>query len=914
MKLPYLVPLLVLLCSAPLQAQGTGRIVGRVIDAHTGAGLADVMVDVIGTTQGALSRADGRYLITDVPAGAVTLRAQSIGYADLVVATVRVTAGSVVEQTLTLEPAAVQIGAISVTAAAERGSVARALEQQRASTAIVSAITAEEIARSADGDAAAALQRVSGVTVQDGRYVQVRGLGERYTTTSLNGARIPSPEPERKVVPLDLFPSGLLQTITTSKTFTPDQPGDFSGAQVDIRTREFTGDRQLAFSMSAGVNSRVTGATLFAAPRTGTEWLGRGGSERALPSVVRAAGDFTGALEQDDYNAMVNQFRNAWTPAQQTGRGSSSFGVSLGGTDPLFGQDVSYVVSGTWSYGEEVKSNEVRARALAGDGGTTVEVDRFTGSTGRTSVLWGGLANLSTLLGQNTRLFLNSTYNRAADNEARLEIGTSENHGGIPMQIQRLRFVERSVGSLQLGADHVFGGHAIDWRVTRSGVRRQEPDRSEFVHAQTQEGTPLRWFAASNEGAVRSFGSLGESSTEASASWRSTRGTTERSQAFEIGALVRSTERDAVSSSYSISALQLPGDGLALAPEQIFDGRFSSAGHEYMRVTPLSQGGSYRAQDRLLAGYAMFELTPSGRLRVIGGARVERSELDLVAHATIATGTHPVDAAYTDVLPSLALDFALSESQSVRLSASRTLARPEYRELANVMYREVIGADNLIGNPELRRTLIRNYDARWEWYPSAGEVVSAAVFAKQFDDPIERVYRATSGTSVVTFVNAESARNLGVELELRKRLGFLMEPLESMTLFSNATLMQSEITIPRAATSQTNANRAMVGQAPYVLNTGLTWAPEWRSSSATLLYNVVGERILNAGEIPLPDVKESPRHVLDLSLRTALTESVALKLDARNLLDAAYEYVQGDVVRESYRTGRVLALGVTWRQ
>src|SRR5690606_20436030 len=157
---------------------------------------------------------------------------------------------------------------------------------------------------------------------------------------------------------------------------------------------------------------------------------------------------------------------------RRTGRGSSSFGASLGGTDALLGHDISYLLSGTYSYGEEVRDNEVRARALAGNAGTTTEVDRFNGSTGRSSILWGGLASWSSLFGHHRGPFFIGAFNRTADNEARFEIGSSENHGGMPMQIQRLRFVERSVFSAQAGAEHHLGRHVIDWSATTSGVRR----------------------------------------------------------------------------------------------------------------------------------------------------------------------------------------------------------------------------------------------------------------------------------------------------------------------------------------------------------------------------------------------------------------------------------------------------------
>src|SRR5688572_4665233 len=241
----------------PAAQEATGRITGRIVDARTGAGLADVGVQVVGvmpgvTSSGTTSGIDGRYSLPRLPAGTVTLHLRRLGYQAKTITGVFLPANGAVEQNVTLDPATVQLTATVVTADAERGTVSAALDQQRNATGIVSAVTSEQIQRSPDSDAAQAVQRVSGVTVQDGRYVFVRGLGERYTTTSLNGARMPSPEPERKVVPLDLFPAGLVQTITTSKTFTPDQPGDFSGATVDIRTREFPATRQFTYSMSTG--------------------------------------------------------------------------------------------------------------------------------------------------------------------------------------------------------------------------------------------------------------------------------------------------------------------------------------------------------------------------------------------------------------------------------------------------------------------------------------------------------------------------------------------------------------------------------------------------------------------------------------------------------------------------------------
>jgi TonB-dependent receptor len=308
----------------------------------------------------------------------------------------------------------------------------------------------------------------------------------------------------------------------------------------------------------------------------------------------------------------------------------------------------------------------------------------------------------------------------------------------------------------------------------------------------------------------------------------------------------------------------------------------------------------------------MVDLALAERLRLVGGARLERSEVAVDAEPTIGARVHTAPA-YTDLLPALALNFKLTEGQNFRLSVSQTLSRPEYRELAEIQYREVIGGENVIGNPALRRALIRNADLRWEWYPGAGEILSVALFAKRFQDPIERIYLATSGTRIVTFVNAEGAENYGVEFELRKSLGTLAEALAPLTLAANATLMHSEIRIGSGMASKTNDRRAMVGQAPYVFNTSLTYASAAERASATLLYNVVGRRIVSASEAPLPDVVEEPRHALDLALRFPLMGGVSAKIDARNLLDSPAEVRQGGVVREFYRTGRSVSFGVSVR-
>ena len=259
-----------------------GRIVGRVIDADNGQGLVGAGVQIVGTTIGAMSGVDGRYTINNVPAGTVTLQVRRIGYTPKTITGVLLEKSATLEQNVTLTVATLKLATAVVTASAEKGTVSEALNGQRTATGVVNSITAEQIAKSPDANAAQAVQRVSGVTVQDNKFVFVRGLGERYTTSSLNGARVPSPEPEKRVVPLDMFPAGLLQSVTTIKTFTPEQQGDFSGALVDIKTREFPARRSINLSLGSGYESGATGSDLLTASSVGGEGVAMVSSARAL--------------------------------------------------------------------------------------------------------------------------------------------------------------------------------------------------------------------------------------------------------------------------------------------------------------------------------------------------------------------------------------------------------------------------------------------------------------------------------------------------------------------------------------------------------------------------------------------------------------------------------------------------------
>jgi hypothetical protein len=749
--------------------------------------------------------------------------------------------------------------------------------------------------------------------VQDGKYVFVRGLGERYTTTTLNGSRIPSPEPERKVVPLDLFPSQLLEGITTSKTFTPEQPGDFSGAEVNLKTREFPAERMITFTASGGWNSAATAKSIVRPPLVGEEWLGFAGSERQLPEPVRDAGDLRG-ISQTDANSLIASFRNAWSAHSADGSPTGGASMSIGGEGPFLGQPIGYAGSFSYSYDQVVRKDETKGLAKNGPTfGTAVPYNSYQGSSGVNSVLWGGLLNLSTRIGEGSKLSFNNTYTRGGDNDASVLAGDNEEFSQFnPLTFTRLEFIERAVRSNQLAGEHLLGEkHFITWSVTSSGVIRNSPDRSDIGYQSRPDASgavaPVSWVGQPRF-ATRTFSELDEHSWDFSGNYRLTLGSSSYPIQLKVGGDYRTTNRDADTRAYDLINLGLSETERSVQPEQIFTDQNAIAGEFLLNAN--ANGGRYTADEKIGAGYVQAEVPLTSRLQLIGGARVENWRVN-VNTVTTTGEVVPADPRNTDILPAIALTYRLTGNQNLRASATQTLSRPEYRELSPVPYFEQVGLATTIGNPDLQRALIQNYDLRWEWFPAAGEVLSIGMFAKTFDNPIEKVIIQSAGTNTLSFVNADNAHNYGVELELRKGLAAL--GLRDFNFFTNTTLMKSRITPGNEGISSlTNKDRPMVGQSEYVVNAGLGYSSRAGGWFGTLLYNVAGKRIVEAGSGGLPDAYEQPRHIVDASLQLPVVASVSLKLDAKNLLDAPYRMTQGDVVRWRYTSGRLFQFAFTW--
>ena len=897
--------------TAAAQGGPTGKIAGRVTDAHSGAPLANTMVQITGTTIGTMTSDDGRFEIRGVPAGTQSLTIRRMGYSPRKVPGIVVEAGGTAQQQVTMETAVTELQAQRITAAADRGTVAVAVQQQREAPAVVNAITAEQITKSPDGDAAQAVQRVSGVTVRDGKYVFVRGLGERYTTTSLNGARIPSPEPEKRVVPLDMFPSSLLQGIVTSKTFTPDQPGDFGGASVDIQMREFPLSRVFTYSNSVGMNPAVSGKTMRAAPGEGMDWLAVAGDARSLSNLVGIAAR-SDTASRTTINRAIRSLRNVWATEPRRMQPNYSASASLGGSVAPFRRRIGFLGSVTYSGSQEIRENQVQALAVNGGDGKPLAQDQYAGHSVSSGVLWGGIFNASTLLGDKTRVQLNNTYNRGSDNESRDQVGIRNTDNEYPSQRSSVRFIERSVRSNQLRVEHMFTDRkALALTLTSSSVSRNEPDRTdvEYIREEdpaTGERLPYRAYVNSQEGLRKMFGTLGENNINSTADY--THGP------LKFGGALRYTTRDVNNKVYSVmNTSVVPRDVLERPAGEFLSGEYTQDAANYFRIQENSVGGRYSAEDMVGAGYAMLDHWLGDSWRLIGGVRVESSRMT-VRSVRPSGEKNTAELNNVDVLPALNVQYRINDNHQLRFGASQTVSRPDYREISPNDFPEWDSRQISFGNVDLKRSLIQNLDLRWEWYPSRDELISIGLFSKRHSAPIERVEVATSGATQVSFANASSGYNYGLEIEVRKQLGVIADALSPFTVFTNTTLMKSEVDLTSNSTTvATNKKRAMVGQAPYVVNFGLNYATESGRVSSTLLYNVIGKRIHSAGVSPLPDIVERPRNALDFSLQIPLLTKVNAKFDAKNLLNDPYERVQGNVIRERYESGRVFSLGLRWQ-
>jgi len=907
---------------------GAGRIVGKIIDAGTARVLPNAQVAIEGIDSNTMTDLDGRYRFVGVPEGSYDVRTQLIGYGTKVVEGVSVTAGETVVLNISLESSAIEIAAIVVEAAAERGSTVQLLDERREASIVQDAIGAVQIDDSPDGDAANAVRRVPGMTLVDGKYVYVRGLGERYSNTTLNGSVMPSSEPDRKSASLDLIPSDLVETIVTAKTYSADKPGDYSGGLLQIETRQFPTRRILKLNVGSAVVTTATGVDGLGYDGGDLDFWGLDDGTRDLPESVprNVAVSRTNFSPEDLRQIGVDFTRQDWGPTTSSLPADVGFGLVYGDAFELGGSPFGVLASFTHGVDRQSTDQQIE-RVFATAGLAEAEID-YLGTSSTREVSSGGLLDLGYLLNRTNKIRASLLYNSLTDDESRILEGFNLD-SNTDQRNTRLRYIQRTTVNATLRGEHLFSGLGdtrLKWSGAYTETGRYEPNTREVLYRQAPDGEFLfDTFIQSGSVFHQDLDDTGLSgSLDIDVPIHALAG----DGTLSFGGMIDDRERDVFSR--RLRFVPAPGavigtDIRSREPNELFTGEtVGPDGFEIREAT--FREDNYAGEYSVVAGYGLVELSVLPRLKLEVGARVERAEQTVTPLDLFPVALPPAEGAKlddTDVLPSLNVTYTLTDDMNLRLGASQTVARPQLRELAPFSFADFAGGYLAVGNPTLERTRVQNADLRWEWFVSPGAVVSVSGFYKNFDNPIETVVFPSSEL-IQSWVNAPSARNFGTEVELRSGLGFFAGWLDSFSLNANLTLVNSEVDsggelnifVPGqgpATLVQIEKARPLQGQSPYTANIGLTWNSDALGLRTSALFNGFGRRINSIGAELLEDVYEEGRTSLDLVVEKALFQKLSAKFAATRLLgDTTVEFTQfGDVLR-GYEIGRRFAFSVTW--
>jgi TonB-dependent receptor len=861
---------------------------------------------------------DGRYRL-ELDPGTYDIRFWAEVHQAQMVKHVTVELGTVAQLDADLEPDDSAVDVVEVETTAERQAVEGQIIMRQKAAAVGDSVGRAEIAKTPDRNAAQSAQRVVGATIVGDRFVYVRGLGQRYTNAQLNGVPLPSPEPDVNAVPLDLFPALILDSLTIAKTFTPDAPGDFAGGSVRIQTREIPKKFFFSPSLSLGYNTASTFRNRLTYRGSSTDWLGFDDGLRALPSGIpnyrlsrnatKPDGTLVGDAELERYGELLNTYMSA-----RRGITSPNFGGSVvvgNGFDLGNDRRVGYLAAFTYSRVFSIR-NEIYREYRKNGADLARNVD-FGLETGNDAVRWGAFASTTYEPAKGHRITLTGLRSQLADNTARFTDGASFVGEEAIRHQTRLSFITRSLTTGQLQGEHSLRGlnnATLDWNLSVSRAARNEPDTRDDVWEVDPESSLTQYhYAGNNAQAGRHlFADQAETAYGAGLDFTQPIVEAPRDSKLKFGGAVGLRKRDFLARRFNYQFTRSP----ALTPpivcsqpkynESCADSLFTDA-----NIGPLIQlnestlpTDAYNAQLNVFATYFMGDISLAKNIRAIVGERIEvtRQTIDPFDQFNSGALVAGADLKSTDLLPALSLVYSATKKSKLRWSVTRTLARPQLRELAPYAYNEIIGGRTVTGNPDLRLTKITNGDIRFEYFPSTREVLAMSVFVKHFIDPIEPVILQTGGTNTLTFENSASANLIGLELEARKSLGFLSEPLKPFSFIANLTLAQSRITVRQTGSNFiTNTSRALTNQAPYVVNVALDYAGEF-GFNARLLYNVVGPSVVEVGTGGLDDSYEQPRHRLDAAVSQDLDRHFNVKLAAENLLNSPYLVTIGMSARD----------------
>lgn len=903
----------------------TARLSGKVTN-DKGESVAGASIKILGTTTGTTTNVEGIYFLNLSTGNKYTLEITAVGYTPKSIADVDVTTTGANELNVLLETASKLSDAIVVRATSTRRqeSTTSLIAFQKNNTALSSGLAADFIRRTPDRNTGEVLKRVSGASIQDNKYVVVRGLSDRYNQAMINGAQLPSSEPDKKVFSFDLVPAQMVDNIMINKTATPDLPGEFAGGLVQIRTKDVPTRNQLSVGVSVGYNTQSTFKDFTSNPRNGWDWLGFDNGIRSLPASIPSTTAYrslpdaekirlTKDLPGDVYTektikaAPITTLNLTWTNFARSKKNGGTFGsiVSL------------YHRRGITIYNDVERGRFEQVRTPIFSGSETQN---------RYSVNAGGLVNLSYVKGAH-KISLKNLFNQAYD-----DVYYTRNlvHTGRLQNVSlRSSFLnQRFLYSGQLEGEHALttSGIRLTWNGNLSYNNKQQPDfrTAQYVQALSD---PSSHYEMDDDDTRRFFSTLNDYSVGGNAALAIPFDMGGQKQTFKVGGSTLVRFRDFKSRVFRYRPASTATD-ITVPYDQAFQP--DNIGSNGLYLDEQTQNtDKYFGISALNAGFAMFDNKIGSDLRVIWGVRAEFFEQFLHSR-DLSLKRIVVNTEKWDILPSLNLTYSLAAKHQLRAAASKTVARPEFREIAPFQFFDYEQIWGISGNTNLKRTAILNGDLRYEFYPRSGEVVSVGALYKHFNDPIELRMDPGSNSDrwLFTYANADKATLLGAEFEIRKGLDFISEGLKNFTFIGNATVLDSKVTLSttQASGKEAEQDRPLYGQSPYLVNGGFQYTtPVW---NASLLYNRVGPRLYLVGDpngAGFYDIYEKPRNLLDFQAsRKVLNGSGELKLAVSDILNnqfafydnpsgkAGYSFAQGDRINYGYKQGTTVTIGFTY--
>ncbi len=944
----------------------TGSISGKVTDSENGERLPRTTIMLEGTKIGTYSDIKGEFKIKNIPPGKYKLIARYVSYTTKEIKDITVEAGKDISINIVLSKQVQQGKEITVVGVRENDNEMANLSQRKNATQVSDGISMEEIKRLPDSDAGQSLKRLSGVSLVNDKFVFVRGISERYSNTTLNGAVLTSTEPDKKAFSFDMLPSDFLEQANIKKSFTPDLPGNFAGGLVELNTIDYPKKRKFGISLGSSFNNEITmqSGKFQTANGSSTFFFGRDASYFAAPSSIPTSPEKMRQFLFSDIKTsnleLREQYINEWI---EMGRGFNSenwklktfsplpgLGISANYTDIFQIADNDFGLISSINYGNSYSFNDFYRGVYYSDGKSLQHTGNGFNSIFSTSI--GGMLNLSYKIGTNNSVSFKNTFNNSSDYEIIQIQGLKEFTQVIQTSME---YLQKTMFSSQLVGEHYFEflNSQLNWRMGYSLSLRDQPDLRRLRYSRNDTTLPYRMDIYSlpqgnSSQAGRFFSYLTEDGLSGAMDYKikledvnfKIGGLFEnRARNFEVRSFTIVEARSIVRTYYdpelgydvrnyldkNLADMMYIKDASELNPDKVFaPENFNIHGLGLSEDTKNTD--SYKASESLYAGYAMFELPTflfGNRLRIIGGTRYEVSQQKLTSFYPIVDESNNsrdsvyADKNYFDLLPSLNLIYEVTKTTNLRLSASQTLARPSLREYAPFTFYDFMYLTNVKGNPSLERSLIQNYDLRYEWFMDPGEVISISGFYKIFKNAIEETILPAQAEVEKSFTNSkENAYNYGIELELRKNFGFLAPGtfLEDVGINVNYAYINSEITVEQPTKTYT---RPMWGQSPYTLNIGIFYNNPDIGTSVNLAYNTFGKRIIQVADVAAyafdnPHIYEMPRNLLDMSITQRIIEKMNVKLTGKNLLNEKLIWEQNGTKVATNYYGINFSLGIDY--